>query len=197
MEIRGERIRLRSFARSDAADVFAYASDPDVSRYLDWLPHRSLLESERFVDHCLRQPPAVLLPFAVEDMASAHVVGSFEIRVVDAIRRIGEIGYALARPYWGRGYNLEAGRLLLDHAFAELHMLRVQAVCDVENRRSYRTMEKLGMVRERVLPRYRRRSGTYVDSYLYGLLWREWANLCSAAQVPAGADRRGAPPQRT
>ena len=46
---------------------------------------------------------------------------------------------------------MEAGTLLLEYGFKHLGLRRIQAVCDTANRRSYRTMEKLGMVRERCI----------------------------------------------
>lgn len=122
-----------------------------------------------------RQQPGLPVSFAVEHLQTGRVIGAFEVRIVDPVRRVGEIGYSLARAYWGQGYNLEAGRLLLEYGFGDLRLLRIQALCDVANRRSYRTMEKLGMVRERVLSRSRLRKDGYVDCYLYGILWREWA----------------------
>ena len=178
-EILGSRIRLRPFLMDDVDDVFAYASDPEVGRYLDWPPHRNRDETTAYLRACLGRDPAVATCLAVEQSASGRVIGSFELRIIDRIRRVGEMGYSLSRGYWGQGYNLEAGRLMLDFGFADLRLLRIQAVCDVPNRRSYRTLEKLGMVRERLLAHTRMRQGRYVDSYLYGLLWREWARLCA------------------
>lgn len=176
----GRRVRLRPFEPSDVEGVFAYASSPQVTRYLEWEPHRSLADSARFITAARRRLEDGCSSFAIVHLGSSVILGACELRVVDPIRRIGELGYALAPRYWGQGFNIEAGTLLLDYGFAGLHMLRIQGLCDVDNRRSFRTMEKLGMVRERLLPRYRWRDGHYVDRYLYSILWREWARLSAA-----------------
>ena len=183
VDIIGNRVQLRPFHLDDVDDVFAYASDPEVSRYLDWIPHRTLADTESYLRVCLKTGPRMPITFAVESL-DGGVIGSVELRIIDPVRRIGEIGYSLARAYWGQGYNIEAGRLILDHAFGDLRLLRIQAVCDVANRRSYRTLEKLGMVRERLLPGHRIRQGRFVDAYLYGVLWREWARLCADLGEP-------------
>ena len=48
-EILTERLTLSSFATTDAAELFAYRSDPEVCRYRSWTP-RSLQETELFID---------------------------------------------------------------------------------------------------------------------------------------------------
>ena len=184
----GNRVCLRPFAANDVEGVFAYASSPLVTRYLEWEPHRSLADSARFITGARRRATEGCSTFAIEQYGTGNILGACELRIVDPIHRIGELGYALAPSYWGQGYNIEAGTLLLDYGFAGLHMLRIQGLCDVDNRRSFRTMEKLGMVRERLLPRYRWRDGHYVDRYLYSILWREWARL-SATRERADAAR--------
>jgi len=173
----GDRIRLRPFEPADVQGVFAYASSPLVTRYLEWEPHRSLADSARFIEACRRRVGDGCISLAIEHLGNGTILGGGELRIVDAVHRVGEIGYALAPRHWGQGYNVEAGALLLDYGFAGLHLLRIHGLCDVDNRPSFRTLEKLGMVRERLLPRYRVRDGRQVDRYVYGILWREWARL--------------------
>ena len=188
----GRRVRLRPFEDSDVEGVFAYASDSSVTRYLEWQPHRSLADSQRFITAAKRRVAEGCTTFAIEHRSSETVLGACELRIVDPIHRVGEMGYALAPSYWGQGYNTEAGALLLDYGFGALHLLRIQGLCDVDNRRSFRTMEKLGMVRERLLPRFRWRDGHYVDRYLYSILWREWAKLSAVRERAEGQRARGA-----
>ncbi|MBV9956077.1 MAG: GNAT family N-acetyltransferase, partial [Pseudolabrys sp.] len=61
------------------------------------------------------------------------------------------IGYVLSRRHWGRGLMVEAGCRVLDIAFSDARIVRVGAHCDVENVRSARVLEKLGMTREGTL----------------------------------------------
>jgi len=65
-----------------------------------------------------------------------------------------EVGYGLARPYWGKGYMTEVLRTVIDWAFTQPDIFRVQAFCDVDNLGSARVMEKAGMVCEGTLRRY-------------------------------------------
>lgn len=65
-----------------------------------------------------------------------------------------ELGYVLARPYWGRGYMTEAAQAVVDWALTQEDIYRVWAICDVENGASARVMEKIGMHREGLLHRW-------------------------------------------
>jgi len=172
-ELHSERLRLRDFRPDDIDDVFDYASDPLVTRYAGWEPHRSPFETMAYIRRCLADDWGPI-SFAVEHVEEERVIGVVDIRLVSRLWGIGEIGYTFSRRYWGRGFNVEAGRLLLDYGFRELSLRRIQAVCDTDNRRSYRTMEKLGMVRERIIPRARAHNGRAVDRFVYSILRREW-----------------------
>ena len=177
VEMRSERVRLRSFQADDIEDVFSYASDPVVTRNAGWEPHRSPYESMAYIRRCLADDWGPIT-FAIEYLAERRVIGVVDIRILSRLWGLGEIGYTLARAYWGRGFNIEAGELLIAYGFKHLGLRRIQAVCDVDNRRSYRTMEKLGMVRERLVPRARLANGRTVDRFIYSILRREWDRRC-------------------
>jgi RimJ/RimL family protein N-acetyltransferase len=56
-----------------------------------------------------------------------------------------DIGYVLARPFWGRGLMPEAIRGLVKATFEAPTLYRIQATCDVENTGSFRALEKAGL----------------------------------------------------
>jgi ribosomal-protein-alanine N-acetyltransferase len=172
-ELCGARVRLRDFQPDDIEDVFRYASDPLVTRYAGWVPHRTPYDSMAYIQRCLADDWGPIT-FAVEHLVEARVIGVVDIRILSRFWGVGEIGYTLARHYWGHGFNVEAGKLLLEYGFAHLGLRRIQAVCDTVNRRSYRTMEKLGMVRERCIAGERRSDGRTADRFVYSIFWREW-----------------------
>lgn len=184
----GKRVTLRSLRPADAVDIFLYASDPEVTRFVGWRPHRSPLDSLEYIN-CCTEPSPDLFTFAVEYLPHQRVIGTVDLRLLSRMRRVGEIGYTIARPYWGQGFNVEAGSLLLDFAFGDLALRRVTAVCDVENRRSYRTMEKLGMTLETVIKGATNRSESSGDRYQYSMLQHEWRRLRGG--VPALPARAG------
>jgi [ribosomal protein S5]-alanine N-acetyltransferase len=169
----GPRVTLRDFEPRDVDDVFLYASDPVVMQSAGWARHRTPFDSITYIQRCLSDTWGPLT-LAVECRADARVIGVVDIRIVSHLWSTGEIGYTLARDYWGRGFNVEAGELLLAFGFTRLALRRIRAVSDLDNRRSVRTMEKLGMVRERIVDRAARRNGYRVDRIVYSIWQREW-----------------------
>lgn len=87
-----------------------------------------------------------------------------------------EIGWTWLHPRWhGGGVNRRMKLLLLDHAFGELGMERVQLKTDHMNARSQRAIEGLGATREGVLRRHLRRpDGTWRDTVMYSLIREDW-----------------------
>jgi ribosomal-protein-alanine N-acetyltransferase len=182
----GDRVILRQFEFDDAADVFAYSSDPEVSRFVDWQPHATVQDSIFYIRTC-RRAHRDFLALAIEHRSIERVIGALELRIVNRLLRVGEIGYTVARPFWGQGYNVESVALLLDYSFRELRLRRIAGVCDIANRRSYRTMEKLGMLRDRVIRHVRPGGAPVVYRYRYSILRQEWEQRRSTTcSVPGG-----------
>jgi RimJ/RimL family protein N-acetyltransferase len=92
-------------------------------------------------------------------------------------------GYCLDDAAWGHGYATEAARALLQWAFDTLDLNRVQTETGTRNLTSARVLEKLGFVREGRLREDRVVNGAVSDSWVFGLLRRNWRP--SPAPVPA------------
>jgi RimJ/RimL family protein N-acetyltransferase len=84
------------------------------------------------------------------------------------------LGYCFTEASWGHGYATEAARALLRWAFDTLDLNRVQAEADTRNIASARVLEKLGFVREGTLREDCVVNGEVSDSWVFGLLRREW-----------------------
>jgi len=141
---------LRPPTVHDASAVFAsYATDPDVSRYTTWSPHHSLDESRGFLRVCEQGwERGTVLSWAILLRERRQLIGTIDIRFEG---HRAEIGYVIARSAWGRGYATEAARAVVSWAASQRFMHRVWAVVDVENVRSARVLEKIGMTREGTL----------------------------------------------
>jgi RimJ/RimL family protein N-acetyltransferase len=85
------------------------------------------------------------------------------------------LGYCLNQTEWGRGYATEAARTLLQWAFDTLDLNRVQSETDTRNIASARVLEKLGFELEGTLREDCIVNGDVSDSWVYGLLQRDWA----------------------
>jgi ribosomal-protein-alanine N-acetyltransferase len=147
------RLRLRPAVVEHAPIIFeTWAQDPEVSRYVTWPPHRSVDETRGFLQYCAegweKNGP---FNWAIVLRENGRVVGIIELRPQG--HRV-EMGYVLARPYWGRGFMSETARALVGWSLDQTEVHRVWAVCDVENLASARVLEKAGMEREAMLRRW-------------------------------------------
>jgi ribosomal-protein-alanine N-acetyltransferase len=110
--------------------------------------------------------------FAIRDAGKLiGVVGadSFEI----GLAHRAEIGYWLARGYWGRGVTTDAVRAFVQYAFAELEVMRLTAHVFAFNIASARVLEKNGFTLEGSLRKHFLKDGQLIDARLYGLLKNE------------------------
>ncbi len=88
--------------------------------------------------------------------------------------RSASLGYVFDAAAWGRGYATETAHAVLRWAFDTLDLNRVQAEADTRNVASARVLEKLGFVREGTLREDCVVNGDVSDSWVFGLLRREW-----------------------
>jgi RimJ/RimL family protein N-acetyltransferase len=147
------RLLLRPPVLTDADAIFQkYAQDPEVTRYLIWQPHPNIEVTREFVQRCLRcWQEGTSFPWGVVRKEDDAFIGMIELRI-DRYRA--DLGYALARAYWGSGYATEMTRAVVNWAISQPEIYRVWATCDVDNLASARVLEKAGMQREGLLRRY-------------------------------------------
>lgn len=166
-----ERLKLREPRREDAEAIYrAYATDPEVARYMTWRPHTSIDETRTFIEGRIQSWNAARdWDWVIELKETGAVVGCIGVR-----RDQHEItlGYVLARAHWGKGLMPEAVKAVAFRAFDDVAIHRVCARCDVDNRPSARVMEKVGMRREGLLRRsllHPNQSAEPRDGYLYAV----------------------------
>jgi RimJ/RimL family protein N-acetyltransferase len=81
-----------------------------------------------------------------------------------------EIGYWLAKPYWGRGIMTGVVRRACEFAFAEFALVKITAHVFANNSASARVLQKCGFVQEGFLRKHYLKGGQYLDARLFGLL---------------------------
>jgi RimJ/RimL family protein N-acetyltransferase len=145
------RLILRPLEKADAAPIFdAYAQDPEVTRYLTWRPHTSILETEGYVNGCMKAKKD--RTYAIIRKADQALIGAFAARQGGATRL--NFGYVLARVAWEHGFASEALSEVVTWALQQPSIWRIGDYCDVENPASARVMEKSGLGLEGILRRW-------------------------------------------
>ncbi|MGG3284347.1 GNAT family N-acetyltransferase [Paenibacillus solani] len=170
-----ERLRLRRVSMQDADQMFAYASDNEVARYVTWETHSSIDDSKNFIQFILFQyAKHDIAPWAIELKESGRMVGTVDFVWWKPEQQIAEIGYVLARECWGQGLMTEAAAALLELGFGRMELERIQARCFSENIGSQRVMEKIGMSYEGTLRKGIKIKGRHWDIKMYSILKEEF-----------------------
>ena len=145
MIIKTERLLLRPLGGGDLKTVHEYASDPENTRYMFYLPNATEQETADFLrsaeQEWQKEHPS-FFEFAI--LLEGGQIGAVSI-ALDDVPTQGEIGWILNKKYWNRGYATESAEALLEFAKTQLHLQSVTAHCDWRNVASARVMEKIGM----------------------------------------------------
>jgi [ribosomal protein S5]-alanine N-acetyltransferase len=170
------RLRLRWLTPDDAPALLAVFGDPVVCRYWSRPPLAALAAAAELQQEIAQLfAERSLFQWGIAERETDAVVGTCTLAALSAEHRRAEVGFALARAAWGRGYAAEALAALLAFAFERLALHRVEADVDPRNARSIRALERAGFVREGCLRERYLIAGEAQDAVMYGLLRREWA----------------------
>ncbi|MEV4222253.1 GNAT family protein [Nonomuraea sp. NPDC049725] len=169
------RLRLRPFADADADALFALHSNTHVMHYWDSPPWTERARAERFIAICRKiADEGTGVRVAIDRFSDGAFVGWCGLTGWNPDYRSASLGYCLNDAMWGHGFATEAAHALLGWAFDTLDLNRVQAEADTRNVASGRVLEKIGFVREGTLREDCIVNGEVSDSWVFGLLRREW-----------------------
>ena len=170
-----ERVVLRWISEDDIDGLYEIFSDPQVMRYWSSPPidnREAAVELQR--DIAASNEKNTMLKWGLALRESNAVIGTATLFHLNLDNGRAEIGYAMGRAYWGKGYMNEALQALVSHAFEVMNLRRLEADVDPRNTASIRTLERLGFQREGFLRERWNVDGEIQDALFYGLLRHEW-----------------------
>jgi RimJ/RimL family protein N-acetyltransferase len=175
----GELVALRELCASDAPTLYAELSTPEVKRFI-WAPPPNVAAFEKFIEWTPSERIAgKYICYGVVPRGELHACGVFELRQLQPGFLRGELGFAVTQRLWSGGLFVEAAWLLLDFAFRQVRVHRIEARAAVNNARGNAALKALGGRREGVLKDAFWQDNRFVDQYLWAFLDSRWA---SAAQ---------------
>ena len=169
-------VYLRLLEERHAEEVFAVV-DRERGYLREWLPWVDLTTEVDYTASFIR---ASLEQFAKNEGISAGIwhrrefVGVIGTHKIDWLNRKVEIGYWIASRSQGRGIITAACRAIIDHAFSEWKLNRVDIHCATGNEKSCAIPIRLGFQFEGVLREAQRVNGNHFDIRVYSMLSREW-----------------------
>src|SRR3954453_13692443 len=187
----GPTLRVRIPVSGDAAALYRYASDPEVTRWFSWGPYTSEGEALAYLARLPgERQRGEQLDLVVEHL-DAGPIGICGLAELSPRDRRASIGTWLGREWWGTGANRECKALMSHVAFALLGLERLGAYANVDHARSQRALEHIGFEREGVLRRFHRHHGRSLDVAVFSLLREDWLSG-PLREVPAAV--RGSAP---
>jgi ribosomal-protein-serine acetyltransferase len=176
-EIRvSDELVLRQCEVADTAAMFALV-DANRESYGKWLGFVYDLQTvedmrefiERYVERWEKREALLISVWFRGQLAGGMVYRLFDWR-----HQMTEIGYWLDAAFQGKGIVTAGSRALIDYAFGELGMHRVEIRAARENRPSRAVAERLGFAQEGIMRETYHLNSGYLDMVVYGLLAHEW-----------------------
>lgn len=169
----GDAVTLRELRASDAESLAALLTTGEVTRFIS-PPPTTAAGFRRFIawTHAQREL-GTFACFGIVPRGMDVAVGVLQFRF-DPGFQVAEMGAVLAREFWGTGTFKAGADLLLEWAFDEVGVHRVEARVALQNGRASGAVRKLGAMREGVLRRSLELNGQLHDQWLWSVLESDW-----------------------
>jgi RimJ/RimL family protein N-acetyltransferase len=158
---------LREIRESDAPSLFELLTTEEVSRFIS--PPPATIEGfDTFIAWARKKRAAgEYLCFGVIPDGSEAAVGLLQVQLRPG--QPAEWGFALGSPFWGTGLFQASADAVLDFAFTQIGLRQLGARAMVDNHRGNGALQKVGAVREELLPGVFLRSGRAHDQHYWTL----------------------------
>lgn len=170
-ELHTERLHLRKMKVSDSSSLFKIWSDPEVTKFMNincFTDENQAKDMIKLLDELSQDNKAIR--FSIIEIESNEIIGSCGYNSIDFENAKAEIGYDIARAFWGRGYASEAICSLLDYAFSSLKLNRIEAKVEPANVNSVKVLQRLNFTFEGTLRQYEKVNGKFNDLNMYSKL---------------------------
>lgn len=149
-----ERLGLRRFTPADRDWLCALYSDSDVTEFLGGVLSPDVVDvmmRRRFLEYYDANPGMGI--WMTVERASGEPVGFHLLNNIQG-ESIIQVGFALSKPVWGRGYGTEMASAVLRHGFETLGLPKIVGMASLRNLASQRVLQKIGLERrgERAFP---------------------------------------------
>ena len=170
-----ERLVLRKISLDDIDDMYEYAKDAALTRYLTWSPHVDKAYTFEYVSYLQRRyKTGEFFDWAVTLRDGGKMIGTCGFTRFDFPNDSGEIGYVINPDYHGMGIATEAVGEVIRFGFDRLALNRIECKFMIENGASRRVMEKNSMTFEGVHRQGMLIKGVYRDIGVCSILRSEY-----------------------
>ena len=180
-----EHCQLRLLNKADADELFALieANRTYLKQWLSWLETTQTVDDTRHFIQLTRDRYQDKQGFAAALCYQQHIVGIAGLNGIDWANRRSSIGYWIAQSYQGKGLITHACKAILNYAFGELNLNRIEILCAAQNTRSQAIPHRLGFTYEGTLREAQWLNAHFVDHHIYSILQRDWRSPTSQSPI--------------
>jgi ribosomal-protein-serine acetyltransferase len=171
-----ENIKLKRLELEDADAIFAVvdANRNYLREWLPWVDSNATIEDTKLFVKSTQEQHEQNLGFQCGIWYRGAFAGIVGFHRIDWMNKNVEIGYWLGEKFQGNGIITKSCKVLVDIAFNDYHLNRVQIRAAAGNRKSNAIIERLGFVREGTNRQAEFLYNHYVDLNVYGMVADEW-----------------------
>ena len=166
------RLILRRFKTDDAEAMYRnWASNDNVTKFLTWPTHTSIDITKTIISEWANSYNDIkTYHWAITLKDKDEVIGDLSVVKMDEECLIAELGWCISQDCWGQGIIPEAALAVRDYLFDEIGFNRIAAIHDVNNQKSGRVMQKIGMKYEGTKRQASKNNQGICDICLYAIL---------------------------
>lgn len=171
------RLYFRKVSIDDLVNIHELHSLPETDRFNTLGIPKTIQETEKIINEWLLEQnakPPIAYIFCLYLVDTNQFIGLIGLKIGKPNYKTAEVWFKIHLNYWNKGYTTEALAKLLEFAFHELGLHRVEAGCAVENMASVKVLEKAGMIREGLKRKKLPIRGEWKDNYFYAILEEEF-----------------------
>jgi RimJ/RimL family protein N-acetyltransferase len=169
------RIYLRAFISNDYFKSYKWRNDFDISNGLICRKLFISIENEKEWIEKTNRDKINNVKVAICLISDDEYIGNIYLTEIDHVNKNAGIGIFIGdKKHQNKGYATEAINLILDHAFNDLGLERVESKIFTSNKLSIKAHEKNGFIKEGVLRNYFFKNGKYNDVTIMSILKKEY-----------------------
>ncbi len=177
----GRLILRRLTAEDDEAMFRNWASDPEVTKYLTWPPHKNIDVTRTLLGRWISEYDSDdYYQWGIELKELGEVIGGISVVNMNESTEMIHVGYCLGAAWWHKGIMTEAFRAVIHFLFTEVGCNRIESQYDVNNPNSGAVMKKCGLSFEGIMRSAGRNNQGICDLGQYAILKSDYLTLTQA-----------------
>ena len=167
--------KLRELEKKDLPAINRWRNDPELIALLG-APFRfiNLNVDERWFENYMSNRGSAVRCAIIEEGADA-ILGLVSLVSIDYQNQCGELHLMIGdKENRGKGLGTFAIHAMLQHAFYNMNLQRVEFTVLEENTRAWHLYERIGFVREGIKRKAKYKNGKFVNMVIYSMLKEEY-----------------------